>query len=203
MDLGYFSLLIIAYLFGSISSAIIVCKLLTLPDPRIVGSHNPGATNVLRIGGTRAAVATLVGDVIKTALPLLLAAYLDYSSEHLAWIGVCALLGHCFPLYFSFKGGKGVASMMAVITLVIPPFCILAIGSWLISAWTFRKSSVASLITAIIIPIFTYQFYPQLLLALTSLSVVVLLRHRINIVNIIQGKEPLIGENKNNSQQNP
>ena len=199
MDLGYFSLLLIAYLSGSVSSAILVCKLLTLPDPRIVGSHNPGATNVLRIGGSKAAIATLTGDIVKTILPILIAIYLKYSAEHLAWIGVFALLGHCFPIYFSFKGGKGVASMMAVISLVLPSFSLLAIGSWLISAWTFKRSSVASLTTALIIPIFAHNFHPELLLALSSLSTVVLLRHRTNIANIIQGKEPLIGKDTNNS----
>jgi len=196
MDLVYSALLVLAYLSGSISSAILICRLLTLPDPRIVGSHNPGATNVHRIGGSKAALATLIGDVVKTAAPISLAIWLDYSALMVSWVGVCALLGHCFPIYFRFKGGKGVASMLAVLLLIVPRLSLLAIVSWLIIAWSFRRSSVASIITAIIVPCFAYRFTPDLFLPLSALAAVVVLRHRTNIANIIQGKEPIIGNDK-------
>lgn len=194
MDLVYLGLLILAYLTGSIASAILVCRLLTLPDPRIAGSNNPGATNVLRIGGTKAALLTLVGDIFKTALPIMLAWQLGYSAVDTAWLGVCSLIGHCFPLYFSFRGGKGVASMLTVITLVYPPFMLLSLTSWLLGLFTFRRSSIASMITAIIIPVFANNFSPDLLLPFSSLSGVVFIRHRKNIANLIQGKEPIIGK---------
>ncbi len=197
MDSIYLILLIFAYLSGSISTAVIVCRLMTLPDPRIVGSHNPGTTNVLRIGGHAAAIATLSGDIIKTALPILLAIELNYPDPQVAWLAVFALIGHCFPIYFGLKGGKGVASMLTAIILVVPPLTMLSIGCWVISAWTFKRSSAASLLTALVVPIFAIQYYPELVLPLTALSSVVFIRHRANVVNIIQGKEPVIKVAKN------
>ena len=198
MEITYSALLLLAYLSGSISSAILVCKLLTLPDPRIVGSQNPGATNVYRIGGNGAAIATLCGDLLKTALPIYLAIWLDYSLFQVSWVGVCALLGHCFPIYYRFKGGKGVASMFAVLLLIIPRLFLLAVISWIIIAWSFRRSSLASIVTAIIVSIFAHQFSPGLFGPLSALAAVVVLRHRKNIANMLQGKEPIIGTGKKN-----
>jgi len=196
MDLIYPALILLAYLSGSVSTAVLVCRLFTLPDPRIVGSHNPGATNVLRIGGSKAALATLAGDVLKTAFPILLADALGLSVIQLTWIGVASLIGHCFPVYFSFKGGKGVASMLTVVILVEPSLTALALSSWLISFWTFRRSSIASLMTALVVPIFASQYFAELLLPLSALSAVVFIRHRVNISNILQGIEPVIGSSK-------
>ncbi|MDH5434028.1 MAG: glycerol-3-phosphate 1-O-acyltransferase PlsY [Gammaproteobacteria bacterium] len=193
MDLAYFALLIFAYLTGSISTAVIVCRIFTLPDPRIVGSHNPGATNVLRIGGKRAAIATLLGDMFKTALPILIAIFIDYEPNQLAWIGVFAMLGHCFPVYFNFKGGKGVASMMAVIALSLPRFFFLALGVWLIVLFISKRSSVASMTTALVVPPFVYHFANLCFLPFMALSLVVMLRHRSNIINIAKGTEPIVG----------
>jgi acyl phosphate:glycerol-3-phosphate acyltransferase len=197
MDLIYLTLLIVAYLLGSISSAVLVCRIFTLPDPRIVGSKNPGATNVLRVGGKRAALATLLGDIIKTLTPLLAAAELNYPNADLIWIGVASLVGHCFPIYFSFKGGKGVATLLTVVIISLPKLSLLMIGSWLICFWSFQRASVASLISCVILIIFCHQFFPQLLLPIYSLCAVVFIRHRSNIANIIQGTEPIIGKNKN------
>lgn len=193
MDFQYVSILLLAYLSGSISSAILICQLLTLPDPRIVGSGNPGATNVHRIGGKIAALATLLGDLLKTALPIILAIFLDYQPVWVAWVGVCALMGHCFPIYYRLSGGKGVASMFAVLILVGPILAPLAIGSWIILAWSFKRSSIASIITAIVVPSFAYHFESDLFVPLSALSAVVVLRHRKNFANIIEGKEPIIG----------
>ena len=193
MELFFIALLAFAYLSGSVSSAVLVCRLFTLPDPRIVGSKNPGATNVLRIGGRSAAIATLVGDIVKTALPIGLGFWLDYSDSLLLWIGAAALFGHCFPVYFKFEGGKGVASMMTTVILVTPQFALLALGCWLLSAWTFKRSSVASLITALVLPIYASQFAGELLLSMASLSAVVVFRHRKNVENIMRGQEPIIG----------
>lgn len=194
MDIKYVALLIFAYLSGSISTAILICQLMNLSDPRVVGSHNPGATNVMRIGGLKAAGATLLGDIFKTALPIILALILNFTKIQASWVGVCALLGHCFSVFFKFRGGKGVASMIAVLALIAPKLTPLAIMSWLIIAWMLRKSSIASLLTAIIIPIFAYQFESTLFLSLSFLSAVVVLRHKTNIANIIQGKEPIISQ---------
>lgn len=192
MDLFFSLSLLFGYLAGSISSAILVCRLFGLPDPRTVGSHNPGATNVHRIGGRWMGLFTLSGDFLKTALPMVLVYKLDYGREASLWVGVMAVIGHCFPLYFSFRGGKGVASMMTVVALVISPFAILVAGTWLLTAYTFARSSVASIFTSLMIPIYGYHFKPELFVPLCALSAVVLIRHKSNIANLLQGKEPLI-----------
>jgi len=193
MDLFFGLSLIFGYLAGSISSAIIVCRLFGLPDPRTQGSHNAGATNVHRIGGKWLGFLTLLGDFLKTALPMFLVYKLDYGREASLWVGVTAIIGHCFPIYFSFKGGKGVASMITVVSLVISPFAILIIGTWLLTAYTFARSSVASILTSLVIPFFGFHFKPDLFIPLCALSAVVLIRHRSNIANLLQGKEPIIG----------
>ena len=201
MDPLFLGLLSAAYFSGSVSTAVIVCKILTLPDPRIVGSHNPGATNVLRIGGRKAAILTLLGDIAKTALPIYVAILFGFSQDLLIWVGVCALLGHCFPIYYRFRGGKGVASLFAILTLVAPRLAMLAIVSWLIIAWSFRRSSVASITVAILVPAFAYQFEPNYFLALASLSAVIVLRHKTNIANMLKGKEPIIGISKSTKER--
>jgi acyl phosphate:glycerol-3-phosphate acyltransferase len=196
MDLIFGFSLIAGYFAGSISSAIIICRLMGLPDPRTQGSKNAGATNVHRIGGRWLGFLTLIGDFFKTALPMLLVYKLEYGREASLWVGVMAVIGHCFPIYFSFRGGKGVASMMTVVGLVITPFAILVIGGWLLTAYTFGRSSVASLLTSLIIPFYGYHFKPELFIPLCTLSAVVLLRHHTNIANLISGSEPLIGDKK-------
>lgn len=210
-DAIYLAILLVAYLSGSISTAILTCRLLTLPDPRQFGSHNPGATNVRRIAGNRAALATLLGDVAKTALPMYLALYLGYLMPQVAWVGVSALLGHCFPIYYRFQGGKGVASLLTVILVITPQLSFLSVFTWLLAAWTFRRSSVASLLTSFMVPVFAYRFYPEGFIPLTSLSLLVFVRHSGNIANIMRGNEPLIGQkalfkvkvSKHPEQQNP
>lgn len=194
VDVIYLTLLVLAYLSGSVCSAIIVSKALSLPDPRGLGSGNPGATNLLRIAGFNAAFATLFGDFLKTALPIIIALQLGYTHSQAAWLGVCTVLGHCFPIFFSFKGGKGVASMLTLFVITLPSFALLAIGIWLITAWGFRRSSIASMLTALIIPLFSHQFYPLFVLPFAAASAIVFLQHRKNIVNIIKGIEPIIGQ---------
>ena len=191
MDLFFSLSLIFGYLAGSISSAIIVCKLFSLPDPRTLGSNNAGATNVHRIGGKWVGFLTLFGDFLKSAIPMVLVYKLDYGREASLWIGVMTVIGHCFPIYFGFKGGKGVASMITVVALVIPPFAILIIGSWLMTLYSFGRSSVASIVTSIIIPVFGYHYKTELFIPLCALSAVVLLRHHSNIVDLILRKDTL------------
>ncbi len=188
MDLFFSLSLIFGYLAGSISSAIIVCKLFSLPDPRTLGSNNAGATNVHRIGGKLAGFLTLAGDFLKTALPMVLVYKLDYGREASLWVGVMTVIGHCFPIYFGFKGGKGVASMITVVALVISSFAILIIGSWLLTLYTFGRSSIASIVTSLIIPFFGYHFKPELFVPLCALSLVVLIRHHSNISNLFHSK---------------
>jgi len=180
------ALLMLSYLTGSIATAILVCKLLTLPDPRVTGSHNPGATNVHRIGGKKAALLTLLGDMAKAALPLSLGVYLGMSQVQLAWLGVAAIVGHCFPIYYGFRGGKGVASMAAVLLFIAWPIAVIMIGSWLIAIWTYRKAGIAAVICAIALPAFTFNYYYPLFVPVTLISLLILLRHKSNIRQLLR-----------------
>ncbi|MGX5174960.1 glycerol-3-phosphate 1-O-acyltransferase PlsY [Aliikangiella sp. IMCC44653] len=199
MDFTFAGFLVFAYLSGSISTAILVCKILTLPDPRIIGSHNPGATNVLRIGGKKAAIATLIGDILKTGLPLLIALNFNLQLNQLIWIGASALLGHCFPLFYQFKGGKGVASIFAITLLLLPQLGVISLGAWFITALTFKRSSLASLIACCTLATFSYHFQADVFWEVLCLTLIVLLRHLSNIKNLILRKEPLIGDSLSQS----
>jgi len=140
-------IIVAAYLFGSLSSAVIVCRLFSLPDPRTHGSNNPGATNVLRLGGKLPAALTLVGDMLKGLLPVVLANYLGRQPEVLALVAIAAFAGHIFPLFFQFKGGKGVATALGALIGAMPIVGLLAIATWLAVCLLSRISSVAALTT--------------------------------------------------------
>ena len=134
------------YLFGSISTAIIVCKLMGLPDPRTQGSRNPGATNVARLGGKKAAALTLAGDMLKGLLPVTIAHALGSDATILAGTALAAFLGHLYPVFFGFQGGKGVATALGVIYGLYWPVGLLTSAVWLIMAVLFRYSSLAALV---------------------------------------------------------
>ena len=189
-----YTLPLLAYLAGSVSSAIIVCKLMGLADPRTTGSNNPGATNVLRIGGKRAAIIALLGDVLKGLLPVLVAMQFVSSPIVLACVGLGAFLGHLFPLYFGFKGGKGVATAVGVFIglswqLAIALFCI-----WIIVALLSRYSSLAALSAAAFAPIVVYFQNGAISYIVLGLIIAVFLfwRHRSNIQRLIAGTESKI-----------
>ena len=120
MEWDVVGLWILAYLTGSISSAVIVCRIMQLPDPRDFGSHNPGATNVLRLGGKKAALFTLLGDMLKAIIPILIGYALDLHNRNLGWVGFMAFIGHLYPLYFNFKGGKGMATYFGALVALSP-----------------------------------------------------------------------------------
>lgn len=181
----------IAYLLGSISSAIIVCRLMGLPDPRTRGSGNPGATNVLRLGGKKAAALTLLGDMLKGLLPVLAGNLLGLSPLVLAGTGLAAFLGHLYPLFFGFKGGKGVATALGVqfgLGWQIGGSVALI---WLIMAKGLNISSLAALISMALAPAVVWFFRPAPELVTMQLIVTLLLfwRHRSNIRNLLQGTE--------------
>eukprot|EP01132_Coremiostelium_polycephalum_P021927 gene21927-26027_t len=136
----------LAYLLGSLSFAILLSRLTGNPDPRMSGSGNAGATNMLRLAGKKLAVLTLFGDVCKGLLPVLIADLAGLSLQQQAWIGVCAVLGHLFPLYFRFRGGKGVATAAGMLLGIYPPAALLAILAWLLTFYLTRTSSLAALI---------------------------------------------------------
>ncbi len=191
-------LIVFAYLLGSISSAIIVCRVLRLPDPRGEGSGNPGATNVLRIGGKKAAAITLIGDMLKGLLPVLVAKLLGASLSVQALVAVAAFLGHLYPVFFGFRGGKGVATALGVLLGLHWPVGLLTIATWLLIAKVFKVSSLAALLSLLVAPLYLWWLIPERSLIIAMVFMVALLfwRHRANIRNLIQGTEGQIG-NKN------
>jgi len=185
---------IAAYLVGSVSSAIIVSKLMGLPDPRTSGSNNPGATNVLRLGGKKAAAITLVGDVLKGLVPVLVAKALTGNSFTLALVGVGAFLGHLYPIFFGFKGGKGVATAAGVFIGLSGIVTMLLVVIWLITAIISRYSSLAALVATVSAPFLVLLFLPGLPFFLMACVIAALLfwRHRENIDRIKRGEESKI-----------
>lgn len=186
--------IIVAYLLGSVASAIIVCRCLGLPDPRTEGSNNPGATNVLRIGGKKAAAVTLLGDLLKGLIPVGLA-QLWASEMGVAGAAMAAFLGHLYPLYFRFKGGKGVATAFGAILGLSPWTGIIALVIWLTVARIGRTSSLAALVAALLTPLISWWMGLASVQWLAILSMVILLvwRHRDNIQRLLAGAESAIG----------
>ena len=178
-----------AYLIGSITFAIIVCRLLGTEDPRHIGSGNPGATNVVRTGGWLAAVATFAGDAAKSAIPLSVALYMDISDTTVAWIALAAFLGHLFPIYHRFKGGKGVATYLGVLIGTQPLAALMWAGGWLALVGIFRHSSVGGITMCVAAPLLLWwqSAAYQLIVISVLMSVLVVIRHRQNIKNLIAG----------------
>jgi len=195
MQLLDISLIISAYLLGSLSSAIIVCKMMGLPDPRTLGSNNPGATNVLRFGGKKAAVIALLGDMIKGAIPVLIAKFLGVENLTLGLVGFAAFIGHLYPVFFNFKGGKGVATAFGVYLALYWQMGLVVIACWLIVAKVFRISSLAALIASAFAPVIIWYFTKNMDWVVITLVITVMLtwRHRSNIQNLISGSEDSIG----------
>lgn len=183
-------IIMIAYGFGSISSAVITCKLLHLPDPRSQGSGNPGATNVLRIGGKKAALLTLLGDTLKGAVPVLIAKSLGFNPFILSLVAFAALIGHLYPVFFAFKGGKGVATAFGCLISLSWPVGLALLASWVIIYILFRISSLAALITAICAPFYAWYFTnPIYVILVCVMSVLLIYRHHSNIKKLFGGKE--------------
>lgn len=189
------ALVLAAYLLGSISSAIITCRLMGLPDPRTLGSNNPGATNVLRFGGKKAAAITLVGDMLKGLVPVLLAQWLAGDPLTLALVGVAAFLGHLYPVFFRFAGGKGVATSLGVYFGIHWLLGVAVAGVWLIMAKGFKVSSLSALVASFLAPIFAWVITGHLAIVVACVFITILLywRHRSNIRNLINKTEDSIG----------
>ncbi len=149
---------IIAYLIGSISTAIVTCKLMGLPDPRKQGSGNPGATNVLRFGGKKAAIITLIGDMVKGVLPVLLAKWYGLDTMGLGLVAFAVFFGHLFPIFFRFQGGKGVATAFGCLIALSWPLGVSLGITWLIIAMVFRYSSLAAILAALLAPVYAWFF---------------------------------------------
>ncbi len=188
--------ILIAYLLGSLSSAVIVARLLGLKDPRDVGSGNPGATNVLRYGGKAAAIATLIGDLMKGVAAVLIARAMDADAAIVAATMVAAFLGHLFPVFFGFKGGKGVATALGVYLAANIWVGLAITGCWMALAAITRYSSLAALVATALAPLFVWYWlrHPAYIIGSIVLAVILFWRHRANIQRLLAGTESKIGK---------
>lgn len=178
-----------AYLLGSVSSAIIVCRLFGLDDPRKQGSGNPGATNVLRLGGKTPAILVLVFDVLKGTVPVWGSYYLGIEPIYLAFVAVFACLGHMFPLFFDFAGGKAVATAFGAILPLGLDIAALLILTWVVVAKTTRYSSLAAIVAVSLAPLFTWSFKPEYTIPVGILSLLIIFRHKGNVLRLIRQEE--------------
>jgi len=187
-----------AYLLGSVSAAIIVCKLMGLPDPRESGSGNPGATNVLRVGGKTAAAITLVVDALKGFIPVFVASQMSTASWIVGATAFAAVLGHVFPVFFKFKGGKGVATGFGAIFGISWLAGLLTVTAWLALSLSTKISSLAALGSLAMLPLFLWITTKSTVLTASGalIACLVFLRHQSNIQRLLKGQEPKIGEKK-------
>jgi acyl phosphate:glycerol-3-phosphate acyltransferase len=187
-------LIILAYLIGSISGALIVCRMMGLPDPRTQGSGNPGATNVLRHGGKKAALITLCLDILKGIIAVWIAKMVTTEVVILAGVTAAVFLGHLYPIFFQFRGGKGVATAFGAFLALTWPVALATLATWLIIALLFRYSSLAAITTAIFTPAYMFWFTGVLEYIVMSfiISALLLWRHRSNIHNLLTSQEDKI-----------
>lgn len=192
--------IILAYLLGSVSFAVIASWIFRLPDPRTFGSKNPGATNVLRSGNKIAAVFTLLGDAGKGLLAVLLAQYLapvlDLDNKVVAAVALLVYLGHIWPVFFQFQGGRGVATAVGVVLGLSLESGVLAIITWIIIAVIWRFSSLSALVAAVLTPVYAWIFLGSDIrtLVILAISFLIIWRHKSNIANLVAGKETRIGK---------
>lgn len=196
----FFHLVVIlsAYLMGSVCSAIIVCQLFSLPDPRKAGSKNPGATNVLRLAGKKYAAIVLVADMLKGVLPVLIAKLLGAGPVLLGFTCLAAIVGHVYPIFFDFKGGKGVATTLGALLAFHLGIGLLVVLTWLIVAYVSRYSSLSSMTAVLLAPLFSLFFFDQLnvFFPLLMIAGLVIFQHRQNIVRLIHREEPHVSFGK-------
>ena len=187
--------LLSGYLLGSISSAIVVSKLFGLADPRQIGSGNPGATNVLRYAGKKIAIITLAGDALKGVVPIKISLMWGAGLEIAALVGFAAFLGHLFPIFHDFKGGKGVATFLGVTSALYWQIGAGFIASWVFAALIFRYSSLSALLSCLLVLALVWERSQSAVIVSCFVMMIVLIyvTHRQNIANLIAGKEKKIG----------
>jgi len=201
IEFGNLGLIGLAYLLGSISFAVVMSRAFGLEDPRTYGSGNPGATNVLRSGNKWAAGLTLLGDAAKGWLAVWGAVQLNTSASVQALVALAVFLGHLYPIFLRFKGGKGVATAFGVMLAIQPLLALAACLTWLFVAKVFKYSSLAALVSAVCAPLFyvlgnqrAWSTQPQLAWVLAVIAVFLLYRHRANIERLLKGTEPRVGK---------
>ena len=200
-----FLLVLGGYLFGSISTAILTCQLMGLPDPRTEGSGNPGATNVLRLGGKKAALLTLTGDMLKGLVPVLIAQALHASPVIQSATALAAFLGHLYPVFFRFQGGKGVATALGVALGLYWPVGMSVAGIWLLMAFLFRISSLSALTAMLLAPACFWLLKPEpaFIGVMIVITLMLFWRHRTNIRDLLNGTEGRIELSSGGNKQNP
>ena len=197
--LFWLCLIAISYLLGSLCSAIIVCRLFHLPNPVTEGSKNPGTTNVLRIAGKKYAAIVLLGDLLKGTLPILLARMLGASDALIGFVGLSAVIGHIYPLYFQFKGGKGVATALGVILGINALLGVAVLVTWALVAKLSHYASLASIVAITLAPFYALFILPSNVwfLPLAMIALLIVYMHRENINRLFAGVEPKIKLQKN------
>ena len=186
------AMIIAAYLLGSISSAILICKILGLPDPRTTGSNNPGATNVLRMSNKLTAATVLFLDILKGTVPVWGAYFLQVEPLYLGIIGVAACLGQMYPIFFNFQGGKAVATALGTLLPIGLGLGALLIITWLSVAKLTKYSSLAAIVTVSLAPVYVFLLKPLYVYPTLMLSALIILRHKDNIVRLLKGTESKI-----------
>ncbi|MBN2607327.1 MAG: glycerol-3-phosphate 1-O-acyltransferase PlsY [Thiotrichales bacterium] len=180
-----------AYLIGSLSSAIIVCRLMGLEDPRRSGSGNPGATNVKRLYGTKPAAITLAGDLLKGLIPVAVVNMMGMPPALVVTVGFAAFIGHLYPVFFGFKGGKGVATMLGVMFGLSPLIGLAVAGTWLFVAKVLKISSISALVATLLAPLYIHFISgePSWVAVTMIMTLILYWRHRSNIMRLVRGEE--------------
>jgi len=185
-------IILFAYLVGSVSSGIIVSQIFNLPDPRTIGSKNPGATNVMRSGNKKAAIFTLLGDLLKAILVLAIAEYLGFNDLIIVCVALAVLIGHIYPIFYKFQGGKGVATAIGILFALNFKLALIVASIWLLVFGIWRYSSLAAIVAAIsapIIAIFILRDQSLYCIAFTIITIIILFKHQANIRKLLSGKE--------------
>ena len=189
MSLFAFFYMLCAYLLGSLSAAILFCRLFGLPDPRSEGSRNPGATNVLRIGGKWPALVVLIFDMLKGMLPVWAGYYLGLTHFELGMVALAACLGHIFPVFFNFKGGEGVATAFGAIAPIAWGVAGSMLGTWLLVFLVSGYSSLSAVVTALLVPFYVWWFKPEFTFPVALVCCLLIYRHHVNIQRLWRGEE--------------
>ncbi|WP_421133583.1 glycerol-3-phosphate 1-O-acyltransferase PlsY [Alteromonas sp. A079] len=190
----------VAYLLGSLSSAVVISRAFNLPDPRTAGSKNPGATNVYRLGGRIPALLVLVMDILKGTIPVYASYFFNIEPVWLGLIAIAACLGHIYPLYFGFKGGKAVATAFGAMLPIGLDLAGLLILSWIIVVFLTGYSSLGALIAVSLAPLFTWLIKPLYTVPVAMLSLLIIVRHKENIVRLVKGAEGKIWDKGNTKE---
>ena len=185
-------IILFAYLVGSISSGIIVSQIFNLPDPRTIGSKNPGATNVMRSGNKKAAILTLLGDLLKAILVLAIAEYLGFNDLIIVCVALAVLIGHIYPIFYTFRGGKGAATAIGILIALNFKLALIVASIWLLVFGIWRYSSLAAIVASIsapVVSIFLLRDQSLYCIAFTLITIIILFKHQANIKKLLSGTE--------------